>query len=227
MLYALADRRLDLPVRMRKAATIGVVAVSVVALAVGAWQAERRIDSHSGFVREKWADLQEVAGRRDRAAAISSTSARNRYDFWRASLVGFEEHPIAGIGGRGFGPWYLQHGRSYETPARAHSLPLDVLLETGLIGFLPSPPPSPRSSSASSGAGTRLGVPRRSAPLPFSRFTPRGDWVWTFPAVGLPVFALVGLALASDDGVAVVGRPPRSSRPRSRCSRCSCSCRPG
>jgi hypothetical protein len=33
-----------------------------------------------------------------------------------------------------------------------------------------------------------------------------GDWVWTFPAVGLPLFALIGIALAPAHGWALVGR---------------------
>ncbi len=203
--YAFVDSRLEVAAHAKKVSAIGVVAAGVLALAVGAWQAERRIDSHTGFVREQWEIFKQ-------SQAVESGSSHlvnlgtNRYDFWRASLVGFEQHPVAGIGGRGFGPWYLNHKRSYETPARAHSLPLDALLETGLIGFL---------LLATAFAAMLVGLIRRRHTLlgaaafgAFAYFAVHatGDWIWTFPAVGLPVFALVGLALAAENGIAVVGR---------------------
>jgi hypothetical protein len=203
--YALADRRLEVPERARRLAVVGVAVAGAAALLVGAVAAEQRIDSHSGFVREQWEVFKQ-------SQAVESGSSHlvnlgtNRYDFWRASLVGFEEHPVAGIGGRAFGPWYLRHGESYETPARAHSLPLDVLLETGVIGFLPL---------LAAFVVVLVALVRRRHTLlgaaAFGAFTyfavhVTGDWIWTFPAVGLPVFALVGIALSTEEGMGPTGR---------------------
>ena len=204
--YAVLDGRLELPAAARKVAAIAVAVAGVLALAAGVWQAERRIDSHSAFVRDKWEAFKQSQASESGSSHLVNLGS-NRYDFWRASLVGFKEHPVGGIGGRGFGPWYLQHGRSPETPARAHSLAFDTALETGLVGIL---------LLAAAFAAILVGVVRRRSTvtgaaafgaLAYFAIHASGDWVWTFPAVGLPVFALVGLALAEDDeGVAVVGR---------------------
>ena len=130
----------------------------------------------------------------------------NRYDFWRVSLSGFEEHPLAGIGGRGFGPRYLQYGDSYETPARAHSLPLDALLETGLVGLILL---LAAFAAILAGVAIRLSTAAGAAAfgaLVYFAVHAAGDWVWTFPAVGLPLFALVGIALAPVGGRVLTGR---------------------
>jgi hypothetical protein len=203
--YALADRRLEVPERARRLAAVGVAAAGAAALLIGFVAAEHRIDSHSGFVREQW-DVFKQSQAVETGSSHLVNLGTNRYDFWRASLVGVEEHPLAGIGGRGFGPWYLRHGESYETPARAHSLPLDVLLETGVIGFLPL---------LAAFVVVLVALVRRRHTLlgaaafgAFAYFAVHvsGDWIWTFPAVGLPVFALVGIALSTEEGVGPTGR---------------------
>jgi O-antigen ligase len=203
--YALADGRLRITPRAHKTAAIAVAAAGALALAVGAWQADRRIDDRSAFLQEQW----EIFKRSQPTESGSShlvNLGSNRYDFWRVSLAGFEDHPIGGIGGRGFGPWYLQHGDSYETPARAHSLPLDALLETGIIGL---------GLLLAAFAAILAGLVRRLdtvagaaafGALVYFAVHAGGDWVWTFPAVGLPLFALIGLALAPADGWALAGR---------------------
>ena len=203
--YALADERLTISAQARRLAAIGVAAGAVLALGLGVWQAERRIDGHAAFVRDHWETFKQ--SRTDESGSSHLVNlGSNRYDFWRASLVGFEEHPVAGIGGRGFGAWYLQHGRSDETPARAHSLPFDTLLETGLIGIV---------LLVAAFAALIAGVFRRRhsaggaaafGALAYFAVHSSGDWVWTFPAVGLPVFALLGLSFAGDEGILVAGR---------------------
>lgn len=203
--YALVDERLTLSPQARKLATIGVAAAGVLALGVGVWQAERRIDGHAAFVRDQWQTFKQSRATESGSSHLVNLGS-NRYDFWRASLAGFEEHPVAGIGSRGFGPWYLQRGRSDETPARAHSLPFDTLLETGLVGT---------ALLAAAFAALLVALFRRRhtvaaaaafGALAYFAVHAGGDWVWTFPAVGLPVFALLGLAFAADDGALVAGR---------------------
>jgi len=121
----------------------------------------------------------------------------NRFDFWRVALDGSVRHPLFGIGARGFGPYYLIRGRSYETPARAHSLPLEVLLEDGAVGLillgmwlgavftgLVAGARARRATSIAGLGATAAAVGQMCV-----------DWTWTFPAVGLPLFVLAGLGL--------------------------------
>ena len=199
--------------RGRRTAAIAVAVLGVLALAVGAVAADRRIEDRSTFVQDQWETFKRSQATESGSSHLVNLGS-NRYDFWRVSLAGFEEHPLAGIGGRGFGPRYLQYGDSYETPARAHSLPLDALLETGLVGLI---------LLLAAFAAILAGVVRRLSTvagaaafgaLVYFAVHAAGDWVWTFPAVGLPLFALVGIALAPVGGRALTGRT-RGHRRRS------------
>jgi hypothetical protein len=208
--YALADRRVRVTPQASKWAAIAVATLGSLALAVGAWQADTHIDDNRTFARDQW----EVFKRSQPTESGSShlvNIGSNRYDWWRVSLAGFEEHPIAGIGGRGFGPWYLQHRNSDETPARAHSLPLDALLETGIVGLV---------LLLAAFAAILAGVVRRLesvagaaafGALVYFAVHATGDWVWTFPTVGLPLFAVIGIALAPERGRLLVGRRATSA----------------
>jgi hypothetical protein len=125
----------------------------------------------------------------------------NRYDFWRVALDTFEHHPLAGVGGRGFAAVYLQQGRSIETPQRAHSLELDALSETGIVGF----------ALLALGLGLPLGLALVRARRSLLRATLAAagvywlvhstvDWTWSFPALTLPALFLVGVAAAPEPG---------------------------
>ncbi|HWL34246.1 MAG TPA: O-antigen ligase family protein [Gaiellaceae bacterium] len=198
--YALVDDRIEVPARVRRGAAIAVSAGLVIAAGVGVVQVAWRVD-----VSEQWESFKQLPTEETGSSHLLSLGS-NRYDFWRVSLDGFAEHPLAGIGGRGFGPQYLEHARSNETPVRAHSLPLDALLETGLVGA---------ALLLGFFAVTAAGIARRRDTLvgtaalgTFAYFAVHvsGDWVWTFPAIGIPVFLLLGIALASNESRLL---PPR------------------
>ena len=196
--YALLDNRLTVPARARRIAAIAVVAGATLAAGVGVVKVAGHVDDPRDFVSEKWASFKQLPTTETGSSHLLSLGS-NRYDFWRVSLAGFADHPVAGIGGRGFGPLYLQEGRSIETPVRAHSLPLDVLLETGIVGFalligffvLITVGISRRLDTVAGAAA--LGV------LAYFAVHASGDWIWTFPAIGVPVFLVLGIALASGE----------------------------
>ena len=198
VVYALLDNRLTVPARARRIAAIAVVAGATLAAGVGVVKVAGHVDDPRDFVSEKWESFKQLPTTETGSSHLLSLGS-NRYDFWRVSLAGFADHPVAGIGGRGFGPLYLQEGRSIETPVRAHSLPLDVLLETGIVGFallvgffvLVTVGISRRLDTVAGAAA--LGV------LAYFAVHASGDWIWTFPAVGVPVFLVLGIALASGE----------------------------
>jgi hypothetical protein len=196
--YALLDNRLTMPARARRVAAIAVAAGATLVAGVGAVQVARHVDDPRDFVSEKWESFKQLPTTETGSSHLLSLGS-NRYDFWRVSLAGFADHPVAGIGGRGFGPIYLHEGRSTETPVRAHSLPLDVLLETGIVGF---------SLLAGFFVLVVVGIWRRLdtvagaaalGTLAYFSVHASGDWIWTFPAVGIPVFLVLGIALASGE----------------------------
>jgi O-antigen ligase len=196
--YALLDRRLELPSRVRRAAGVLALAV-VVAAAIAVPVAFFASVDHPGrYFGDRWRSFKHAPyDESGRNHFISLGS--NRYDFWRVALKEFRDHPLAGIGDRGFGPAYLIERRSGETPIRAHSIELDALSELGVVGFL----------LLAAGLLPLLAICfrglRRRDPVATAAFATAsywlvhasGDWNWTVPAVGLLFFILLGTGAAS------------------------------
>ena len=134
LVYALVDRRLRVPDTARiwmGRVALGLVCAALVAVIVGFFSA---VDHPGRATEDRWDDFRRL----DPAASGTShfnALGSNRYDFWRVAWDEFERHPLAGIGAYGWGNAYLIHGESLESPHRAHSLELDTLAETGVIGL--------------------------------------------------------------------------------------------
>ena len=200
LLYALADRRVQLGERERRIAGIVVVAALAAALLAGTFAFLARVDSPSGFVHDRWEALKAPPGRHNGGSHFASLGS-NRLDFWRVSLHEFPSHPIAGAGARSFWTVYVQHRRSDEMPIRGHSLELDTLLEDGLVGL----------ALLVVGIGTLLYacVRRRVRPISAAAFAGAAywlahtavDWNWNVPAAALPFFVLLGIGASSGDRV--------------------------
>jgi hypothetical protein len=193
-LYALVDARVsvaeDVQRRVGVALLATVAAVLVAALATFAVVVDRPV----GYLQDKWQSFKTLPAHESGSSHLTSLGS-NRYDFWRVELRDFAHHPLAGIGSRGFSESYLLRRHSSETPARGHSLPLDVLSETGIVGF----------ALLAAGIGTPLWIAARRARrslLAAGLFAgaltwivhASVDWIWTVPAVGLPFFVLLGIA---------------------------------
>jgi hypothetical protein len=201
-LYAIVDRRLELPAPVAR--TVGRAALVVAAAVVIAIPAAffASVDHPRSWAADHWHSFKHMP-HSDTAGTHFGTLGSNRYDFWRVALGQFEHHPLAGIGGRGFGPAYLIHRRSPEVPARAHSFELDALSELGVIGFaLLVAALAPLVWLAGRGAwrGDLAATAAFGAAAYFVVHS-SADWIWTIPAVGVPFFALLGAACA--------GREPR------------------
>lgn len=60
----------------------------------------------------------------------------NRYDYWRIAWGQFTDHPIYGIGAGNFDTTYFVERRTDEDVRQAHSIELQTLGDTGLIGAI-------------------------------------------------------------------------------------------
>ena len=58
----------------------------------------------------------------------------NRYDYWRIAWKQFSNHPIEGVGAGNFDRTYFLERRTNEDVRQAHSIELQALGETGLVG---------------------------------------------------------------------------------------------
>jgi len=202
---ALVDRRVVLGPRVKRAATIGVVCLVVAGPAVAL--ASTHPVAHA---RTAWHEFRHSGepGGTTRFGGLGS----NRFDFWRVGLDEFTGSPIVGIGADNFLVPYLVRRRSGEEPLYPHSLWVDLLSQSGLVGtalfvaFLGtavvamrrSPHGPERELSGVVLVGTAVVV-----------FHALVDWLWEIPALGTTAVALLGLALA-------LGHTPR---PRARLPR--------
>ncbi len=195
--YAFADRRLDLsPAARTVSGRIALVGV-VLALLGGPGYFFATVEGPGAFLANQWHAFKHQPTT-ERSGTHLLTLGSNRYDFWRVALKEFAGHPLVGIGSRGFGPAYLQEGRSQETPARAHSLPLDALSETGLLGFLVLAlvfaPPIAAVARRARNELTAAGV---LAACVYFLAHASVDWIWTIPAVGVIAMLLLSVAAAT------------------------------
>ena len=196
--YALSDERVRIPARAQTWAgriVLGVVCAALLAAAAGFFTT---VEHPVRATQERWEEFKNV----DSTVSASShfgALGSNRYDFWQVAWDEFERHPFAGIGAYGWGNAYRVHGDSLEAPLRAHSLELDALSETGVLGFLLVVGAGAlvllvlgqraRVSLAAAGA---LGT------AAYFAVHTGGDWVWTIPAVGVPAFVIAGIGMSED-----------------------------
>jgi O-antigen ligase len=193
--YGLIDKRLELSGGTRTMLGRIALIATVVALIGGPGYFFATVEGPGPFLTHQWHAFKSPPKTDTETHLL--TLGSNRYDFWRVALTEFAHHPILGIGSRGFGPAYLQLGKSQETPARAHSLPFDTLAELGLAGFILlvlgfAPPFAAvvrRARTEVTAAGVLAGCVYFVAHACV-------DWIWTIPAVGVLAMLLLSIAAA-------------------------------
>lgn len=196
--YALADRRLhlsDRQVRLAGRAAGGLVAAVVV---VGALALVTVVSDPVDRAAARWEEFKRLPEGESGSSHLVNLGS-NRYDFWRVGLGEFGDHPLGGVGTRGFVASYLREGRSDETPARAHSLFVDVLAETGIVGVLLLLTAVALPLVALARAADRVPQAAAFAAGTYWVVHASADWIWTFPAVGIPLFLLLGAAFSRDE----------------------------
>lgn len=204
--YAVLDRRIEVGGRARRIAATLVAALVLVTALGGAAVFAIRVDDPQAWVSAKWRAFKHVTPKNTASTHLLEVGS-NRYDFWRVAAGEWKRHPLVGDGARGFGPAYLIHGRSSETPARAHSLPFELLSEEGLVGLA-------LALAAFGGLLTALG--RRTRRADSVSVAALGsctlalahacvDWTFTFSVLTLPFFLVAGIGLAA--GAPGVVRP--------------------
>lgn len=200
--YALLDRRVALPPR----ATAVAHALLALGAAVAAATIALVLVRDGGDLWRSFTTYHPAAS----DTHLATLGGSNRYDFWRVAAGAALDHPVAGIGARGFGARYLLEGDSPETPARAHSVVLDTAAELGLPGvlLLVAALGVPLVAVARAARGRALHATAALGACTGWLVHAGVDWTWTFPAAGIPFFLLLGTGLAT--GAAAL-RAPRST----------------
>jgi hypothetical protein len=210
LVYALLDAHLQISARTEREAGRVLLALVVACLLAGVAAFFVRVPHPGAWFQAKWDAAHHYSAADDEVDSTHLLQlGSNRFDFWRVARGELARHPLLGDGARGFGPAYLVHGESSETPRRAHSLPMDVLAETGLVGF----------ALLVLGLGAPLWlVFRRARRGELLAVAALGgflvwlvqacvDWTWTFPAVTLPALVLLGAGASARDGFGAVPKP--------------------
>jgi len=205
---AAIDRRLTIPGRLARWGSRAVVAAAGLAVA-GALVV---ISSGNPIDRatRAWDDFSSPTVITSRSSYFAKGFGSNRYDIWRVALDEFRARPVYGAGPDNFAVAYLRERRSDEEPLYPHSLELQVLEQTGLVGailfsgFLVATllqlasvrraPSFVRGVAISTGAVFIYWFVHGSV-----------DWFWDVPGLSGPAFAALGLASA------VVRRPRADS----------------
>ena len=197
LVFAVLDRRVQ-PVRDARRRAARVVFAGLAAALVAGVGAFVAAEPHPvRFFVHQWHTFKHRPGA-DQGSTHLLTVGSYRYDVWRVALLEFRDHPLVGIGARGFGPAYLQHRRGPETPARAHSLELEVLAEDGLIGFalLCAAIGIPLVLVGKAARRGRLAATAAFGGAVYWIVHASFDWIWTLPALGVPFFCLLGIGAA-------------------------------
>ncbi len=106
----------------------GIAAAVVIAIAAGV----------PGQLSHQWREFKQtdvtgvVSG--NLYSRLGTASGSHRYQYWLAAVHAFKGKPLAGIGPGTFQFYWAQHGSIYEFIRNAHSLYLETLAETGVIG---------------------------------------------------------------------------------------------
>jgi len=125
-----------------------------------------------------------------------------RYDFYRVSLSAFADRPLTGVGADNFFQRYLREGDSAETPRYPHSVELRTLAQTGAVGgvllFGALAAALVAALRAMRTGGQLRRTAARGATIGFVYWLAHGsvDWFWEWAGLGVPAFALLGLACA-------------------------------
>jgi len=155
----------------------------------------------AGTVSRAWDDFRSQKEVTAVEGSRFTSLGSGRYDFWRVGVEAWREHPIAGIGQDNYAAAYLAAGRTGEEPRWVHSLPLRLLVHTGLVGFVLF-----TLFAAASLAGVVAGLRHLrgsddvmiagAAALPFVVWAVQGsvDWYWEFPALSGPAFGFLAMA---------------------------------
>lgn len=143
------------------------------------------------------------------------TLQSNRYDYWRVALRAFAQAPLHGVGAGGWSVYWLRWRTVSEFAQDAHSLPVQVLAELGVVGlallavFLAGV----GLAAARGLRRTSLAVGPLAGCVAYIAHSPL-DWDWQMPAVTLIAIVLAGALLATAESPGVALREiPRGPAP--------------
>jgi O-Antigen ligase len=222
-LACIADRSLRIPERFLRRVRIAVRATGSATVLAGAVVALAVIGNPVTWAGDRWDDFKSGQAEIGSGSRLGESLGSNRYDFWRVAADDFADAPIGGVGADNFAADYLRERRTYEEPLYPHSLPLQVLSGTGLVGgilffaFLGLLALGVANAWRAPPDGLGRGVIAVAGVSGTYWFLhSAGDWFWAMPAVSGPPLAWLAMAarLGPESPAASPIRLPAVARPR-------------
>lgn len=175
----------------------------IVVVAAGTVGALAKAGNPVSYAEDKWDEFTEVEASSASGTRLGTVGGP-RYDIYRIALDQFGEAPLAGAGEGSFAFAYYRARRTDRNLADAHSLPLRLLAETGLIGsglfalWLVALAAAIAGRARLATAGERTAIAGLAAAGAVVLAQSTVDWLWLIPALfGL---AMLALGLAARDG---------------------------
>lgn len=103
---------------------------------LGAVVAVAAVGDPVGKVSDQYDAFTELEPTRASKESRFTSGGGNRYDYWRIAWEQFTDHPLNGVGAGNFDRTYFIERRTREDVRQAHSIELQTLGDTGLIGAL-------------------------------------------------------------------------------------------
>jgi tetratricopeptide (TPR) repeat protein len=153
-------------------------------------------------------------------ARLLSADSENRWGWWKEAVGAFAARPLGGWGAGAFGVVHLLYRRDTLSVQQPHSVPLQFLVETGVIGAalamasLAALLAAAARAVRSTGERGRLVAAALLAGVAGYVVHCLYDWDWDIPAVTLPVLAFVGVLAGDLARDRQLSTRPAASRPR-------------
>jgi len=201
------------PRRIGRALAVGAAALLVVAM-IGLGLSDRGL---GGTVSAEVRGFTQVREQRlTDPKRLLSTSSGNRWVWWKEAAGAWSDKPAIGWGAGSFPVLHLEYRRDHLTVLQPHSVPLQLLAETGVVGavlalggMLVLLFVGVRGVLAlAAGPGRAMAAALAAAAIAWAAHG-LVDWDWDMPGVTLPAMAFAGV-LAGRYGPAV--RPMRGMR---------------
>lgn len=178
--------------------------VFVIAGAVGLARSQR---GFSGSITQAVDDFTKVKeDRQFDPVRLVSTNSGNRVSWWKEAVGAWSDRPLQGWGAGSFALLHLRYRHDIVPVTQAHSVPLQTLAETGLIGLVLAyggvlallAAAISRTRAMESGPRRDLAVALLAAT---AAWLVHGfyDWDFNIPAVTAPVLVMLGILAGQPD----------------------------
>jgi hypothetical protein len=152
---------------------------------------------------------------------LLSADSENRWVWWKEAAGAFSARPLQGWGAGSFGVTHLLYRRDTLSVQQPHSVPLQFLAETGVVGaalaltalaaLLHAAGQALRGSTARARPSAVALLAAAVAYALHSLY----DWDWDIPALTMPALACLGVLIGAAQRGRAVDPEPSALRPRS------------